>query len=527
MTLLTFLLFTGVVALVTWRLTRGDDHASEEGYFLAGRRLTGPVIAGSLLLTNLSTEQLVGLNGAAFEDGISVMAWEVVAAIALVLLALMFLPRYLKSGVATVPQFLEERYGKTTRTVTTLIFVAAYALILLPIVLYTGARGLNGMLDVANLTGISDEAANLWISVWVIGIVGSIYAIWGGLRTVAVSDTLNGFGLLVGGVLITVFGLQAVAGNGGSVLEGWTSMRSQHPEMFRSLGTNEQSVPWHTLFTGVLILNLFYWTTNQQIIQRTFGARNLAEGQKGVLLAGLFKVLAPAILVIPGIIAFTLFAGQGVDKDGAYGLLVRTVLPAPLTGFFAAAMVGAILSSFNSALNSTATLYSLGIYKSKLNPSAGHKKVVRAGRICGVIVAVFAMSTAPLLIRAGGIFQYLQEMNAIYFIPLFAVVLVGLLNKTASERAALITLAFSLSAMILGSFVFKGAIESQMNFFHYVGLVFALSVVVMLVSGAIWPRETPYQQVHSGDVDMTPWPYARIAGIGLVAVVVGIYALFA
>jgi SSS family solute:Na+ symporter len=527
MTLLTFLLFTGIVAFVTWRLTRGDDHSSEEGYFLAGRRLTGGVIAGSLLLTNLSTEQLVGLNGAAFADGLSVMAWEVVAAVALVALALFFLPRYMKSGIATVPQFLEERFGATTRGVTTMIFVIAYAFILLPIVLYTGARGLNGMLDVASLTGIANETANLWISVWVIGIVGSIYAIWGGLRTVAVSDTLNGFGLLVGGVSITVFGLLAVAGDGGGLFEGWAKLRSEHPGMFQSLGTNEQSVPWHTLFSGVLILNLFYWTTNQQIIQRTFGAKNLAEGQKGVLLAGVFKILAPAILVIPGIIAFHLFASQGIDKDAAYGLLVRTVLPAPLTGFFAAAMVGAILSSFNSALNSTATLYSLGIYKGKLNPNATHERVVKAGKWCGIIVALFAMSTAPLLTRAGGIFQYLQEMNAIYFVPLFCVVLVGLLNKTASERAALVALTFSLVAMILGSFVFKEAIEAQMNFFHYVGLVFVLSVVVMLVTGKMYPRATPYEQQYSGDVDMTPWGPSRVFGICLVGIVLGIYAIFA
>ena len=188
MVLVSFALFTGMIAVITYAMTRGDDHASSDGYFLAGRRLTGPFIAGSLLLTNLSTEQMVGLNGAAFTDGFSVMAWEVIAVCALVLMGLFFLPRFLKSGVATVPQFLEERFDQGTRTITTLIFLIAYAVILLPIILYTGARGLNGMLDMAALTGIESEMGIITFTVLLVGLIGTAYAIFGGLRTVAVSD---------------------------------------------------------------------------------------------------------------------------------------------------------------------------------------------------------------------------------------------------------------------------------------------------------------------------------------------------
>ena len=268
MTLFTFLFFTAFVGLLTWLLTRRDDHATSTGYFLAGRTLTGGYIAGSLLLTNLSTEQLVGLNGAAFTDGVAVMAWEVVAGASLVVMALYFLPKYLRSGIATIPEFLENRFDGLTRTLTSFIFILAYAAILLPIILYTGATGLMGILDLKSLTGIQSDAVLLWVTVWFIGIVGSIYAIFGGLRTVAVSDTLNGFGLLVGGVLITIFGLNAV-GDGG-VLRALGELKAAHPEKFNSLGGPKSSVPFSTLFTGVLLLNLFYWTTNQQIIQRTF-----------------------------------------------------------------------------------------------------------------------------------------------------------------------------------------------------------------------------------------------------------------
>jgi len=337
-TVASFLFFTGMVAVCTVVMTRRHDHRSSTGYFLAGRNLTFPFIAGSLLLTNLSTEQMVGLNGAAFKDGFCVMVWEVVAVLALVLMAVFFLPKFLRSGIATVPQFLEKRFDAGTQVISNLIFLIAYAVILLPIILYTGARGLGWMLDMQGLTGIQNETTILWLTVWFVGLIGATYAILGGLRTVAVSDTLNGIGLLVGGFLITWFGLQAISGqlgDGKGIFEGMRILREQQGGKFNSIGGPDTSVPFHTIFTGILLLNLFYWCTNQQIIQRTFGARNLSEGQKGVLLTGFFKLLGPIYLVIPGIMALVLFSqNPDVKPDTAYGMLVRKVLPAPLTGFF-------------------------------------------------------------------------------------------------------------------------------------------------------------------------------------------------
>ena len=525
-TLLSFFFFTGLVGLLTVFLTRGDDHATSEGYFLAGRRLTGGIIAGSLLLTNLSTEQLVGLNGAAFNDGICVMAWEVVAAVSLVIMALFFLPKYLKSGITTVPQFLEERFDSHTRTITTLIFVIAYAGILLPIILYTGATGLIGILDIKSITGLQSDSVVLWMTVWLIGILGSLYAIFGGLRTVAVSDTINGFGLLVGGVAISYFGLLAVAGPEGGAWQGLQVLRESQPEKFNSIGGSQQSVPFSTLFTGVLLLNLFYWTTNQQIIQRTFGASSLSEGQKGVLLAGLFKVLAPLILVLPGIIAYHLYAADDLPGDHAYGTLVRNVLPVWLTGFFAAVMVGAILSSFNSALNSTATLFSLGVFKGLLKPDASQSQVIAAGKWCGWLVAIAAMSSAPLLAGQESIFGYLQKMNALYFIPIFSVMLVGMYSKYVPAEAANLALIVGFAAIGLGYFVFDDFVN-RMHEYHFIGAVFAALVALMLAIGAARPRSTPYQQEYSGDVDLTPWPLAKPLGLALVLWVLWIYYYFA
>ena len=326
MILVSFLFFTGLVAAITWWLTRKDDHATSEGYFLAGRSLTWPLIAGSLLLTNLSTEQMVGLNGAAFTYGFSVMVWEVVAVLALVAAALFFLPRFLKSGVSTVPEYLEIRFDHQTRLITDFIFLIAYAVILLPIILYTGATGLIGILDVQGMLGLQSHQQTLWVIVWLVGIIGSLYALFGGLRTVAVSDLLNGIGLLAGGLMITWFGLKTLGD--GSFLEGLAALGRGNEDRFNSIGGADSSVPIGTVFSGVLLLHLFYWTTNQQIIQRTFGASSLAEGQKGVLATGFLKLFGPMYLVIPGMIAFAMFAGQDVRADHSYGLLVNTVLPA-------------------------------------------------------------------------------------------------------------------------------------------------------------------------------------------------------
>jgi len=527
MTIASFLFFTGLVGALTWWITRRDDHATTAGYFLGGRSLTYPLIAGSLLLTNLSTEQMVGLNGAAFQDGLAVMVWEVVAVVALVAMALFFLPRFLRGGVSTVPEFLAIRFDNQTQVLTNLVFLTAYVGILLPIILYTGATGMIGILDVKSLLGIESDAVALWLIVWMVGLIGSVYALFGGLRTVAVSDTLNGFGLLVGGFMIAVFGLLALGGDAG--LTGGLRAVGDLPGPYRnSIGGSETSVPFHTVFSGILLLHLFYWTTNQQIIQRTFGAASLAEGQKGVLLTGGLKLLGPIYLVLPGIIAFALYAGEDIKPDHAYGRLVNDVLPAPLTGFFAAAMIGAILSSFNSALNSACTLFSLGIYRAVFRPDATEKAVVRSGMVFGWIVALAAMGIAPLLASTESIFAYLQRMNGMYFIPIFAVVVVGMVTRRVPALAAKAALVTGLIAIAVGYFVPPfDAIVAQMHEFHFLGLVFSYLVIFMLIVGEVRPRATPWEQADVKAVDMTPWPHARLVGVVLVLAVLALYAVFA
>ncbi len=540
MTLISFLGFTLFAAFLTFLITRGDEKRSSDGFFLGGRSLTFPVIAGSLLLTNLSTEQMVGLNGAAFKDGLCVMAWEVVAVIALVVMALFFLPRFLKAGITTVPQFLENRFDRATQTLANMIFLIAYAFILIPIILYSGAVGLSQMLDLKSLTGITEpvtilgtavdpDTVILWGTVFMIGIMGSLYARFGSLKTLAVLDTINGVGLLIGGFMIAGYALDRVSDHGG-VLEGFRQLQAANPSRLNSIGSSETSVPFSTLFSGVALLNLFYWCTNQQIIQRTFGASSLAEGQKGVLLTGLLKLLGPIYLVLPGIVAYHLFAKDGIANDMAYGTLVREVLPPHLTGFFAAVMVGAILSSFNAALNSTSALFSIGLYHHVINPRGSDQEMVRAAKVFVVCIAIAAMFVAPLLAGQKSIFAYLQDMNAIYFIPIFAVVVVGMLHPRVPARAAFSAMLLGLVMIAVKYFVpgVGPVVDRAFTYnFHFLGFVFVMLVALMVAWTWVAPRAEPWKLETSTPIDMTPWRAAPWASLALVLIVVAIYASFA
>lgn len=330
MAIISFIVFTTMVAGVSWYLTRRKEQRSADGYFLGGRSLTAGVIASSLLLTNLSTEQIVGLNGQAYTEGILVMCWETLAAIAMVVTALFLLPRYLKGGITTVPQFLAIRYDTMTKTLASGLFLSGYVVVLLPIVLYSGALAIVTMFDIPTALGISQTMA-LWLCVWGIGILGSIYAIFGGLSAVVYSDTINAIGLFIGGIMIPFFGFAYIGG--GSVTEGITTLYNSNPEKWNAIGGKDATVPFSTIFSGMMLVQLFYWGTNQAIIQRALAAKDLREGQKGLLLAAFFKILGPLILVIPGMIAYHLFKGELDIPDQAYPMLVKTVLPIALVGF--------------------------------------------------------------------------------------------------------------------------------------------------------------------------------------------------
>ena len=362
LSIISFLGFTLLVAFVAWYATRGTDEKSADGFYLGGRSLGALTIAGSLLLTNLSAEQIVGLNGQSFAEGVLVMAWETLAAIAIVITAIFLLPKYMRSGITTIPEFIEGRFDHQTRAILAVLFLIAFGVVLLPTILYSGSLAFSTMFDLPELLGISQSGV-IWLCVWAIGIIGIIYALFGGLKAVAVSDLINAIGLLIGGLMIPIFGLSMIGD--GSMIDGWNTLWDSNPEKFDAVGGIISSIPFGTIFTGMMIAQVYYWGTNQSILQRVFGAKSLAEGQKGMMTAAFVKFLIPVIVVLPGIIAWHLFDGNLENADQAYPALVKKVLPTVFIGFFAAVLFGAVLSSFNSLLNSSATLFGSDLYISK------------------------------------------------------------------------------------------------------------------------------------------------------------------
>jgi len=524
--ILSFVGFTVLVAVIAYYATRKTDEKSSDGYFLGGRSLTAGVIAGSLLLTNLSTEQIVGLNGSAYADGILVMAWETLAAIAMVITAVFLLPKYLKGGISTIPSYLEDRFDTTTKAMTSGLFLSGYAIVLLPIVLYSGSLGISGMFNLPEMLGIT-EWQSVWLCVWSIGIIGSIYAIFGGLKAVVVSDSINAIGLLIGGLLIPVFGLMAIAEDG-SVSGGLSKLTSEFPEKLDAIGGQDSSIPFATIFTGMMLVQLFYWGTNQQIIQRALGAKNLAEGQKGLTLAAFIKILGPIIVVLPGIIAYHKWGGEVLaNNDIAYPRLVAEVLPAPLVGFFAAVMFGAILSSFNSALNSCVTLFGIDIYKQYINNEAEESKVVSVGKKFGIVLAIFSMFVAPFLYYASdGLFGYLQTVNGAYSIPILTVIVVGFLTKRVPAIAAKVGIVFSFVFYVTYIILSKGLEMDFPHFLHVQFACFVVTVILMLVIGRIRPRAADFVQEYTRAVDVTPWRYVKPVGLGICIVVISTYIIF-
>lgn len=540
--------FTSLVGVISWYATRTTNEKSADGYYLGGRSLGAITIAGSLLLTNLSAEQIVGLNGQAFTEGILVMAWETLAAVAMIITALVLLPKYMRSGITTIPQFIEKRFDKQTKIILSVLFLFAYGLVLLPTILYSGSLAFSSMFDLPSVFGISQNAT-IWICVWSIGIIGSIYAIFGGLKAVAVSDLINAIGLLIGGILIPYFGLKLIGD--GSIGGGLDILWNEHPEKFNLKGDVDASIPFGTIFTGMILAQMYYWGTNQSILQRVFGAKNLKEGQKGVILAALVKFLIPIVVVLPGVIAWHVFDGNLPKADLAYPELVRKVLPASMIGFFAAVLFGAVLSSFNSLLNSSATLFGFDLYKQLFNKYASAEQTVKAGKRFGLGLAIISLCIAPFIAKApDGLFAYIQESLGSLSVPILAVVFVGIYTRKVPALGAKIVLTAGVIMYLISQFVISPLMidaalaeaatngitdakelnvikaEAYPHFLHIMGILFLINVGIMLLVAKLRPKTTPYVPEITKEIDTTPWKYALLAGVIITVIVLSTYFIF-
>ena len=518
-TLVSCVFFMGIVAFVSYQKTKGIAD-TKDGYFLAGRGLTGVFIAGSMVLTNLSAETLIGLNGSAYGYNMSSMAWEVTATIATIVMALVFLPRYLSGAFTTLPQFLSNRFGDDVRRMTVVVFMVGYGLITIPSVLYSGSIAVLQLFDIPNLLKIS-YSSGLTMTIVCVGIIGAIYAVFGGLKAVAVSDTLNGVGLLIIGVTVPVFGFMALGD--GSLSAGVNEVLTTHTEKLNAIGGPTDPTPFSTLFTGMIFANLFYWGTNQYVIQRTLGAVSLAEGQKGVLYSGYFKLLVPFFMMVPGIIAFHLYGGELQSIDLAYPHLVKNVLPVYMSGFFLAVLLGAVFSSFNSLLNSAATLFVLDIYQPYKKTTMSDQQLIKVAKIASVVIALFSFVVSPLLQYAPeGLFQVIRVFTGFYNIPVITVVLVGLFTKRVPGVAAKVAITFHVIAYAILKFV----IDVDINFIHIYAILFFIELGIMLGIGYLIPMDKPWKFVNQSKVDMTPWRYGFPVAITMVSCTVIIYLLF-
>ena len=530
LTLVSCAFFMALVAFISYRQSK-DESNSRDGYFLAGRGLSAVFIAGSLLLTNLSAEQLIGLNGSAYGFNLSSMAWEVTAAVATIAMAFVFLPRYLAGAFSTLPEFLNNRFDDDVRRLTVVLFMLGYGLVTIPSVLYSGSIAVLQLFDIPAMFDIS-YSKSVALTIVVIGSVGGVYAIFGGLRAVAVSDTLNGLGLLLIGIAVPILGLSLLGE--GSAVTGLKIIATTKTEKLNAIGSSDDPTPFATLFTGMIFANLFYWCTNQYVIQRTLGAKSLAEGQKGVLFSGFFKVLVPFMMMIPGVIAFHLYGGpdstSGLTSiDLAYPQLIRDVLPNYASGFFLAVLLGAVFSSFNSLLNSAATLFCLDVYepwkKSRGHTNVSDQHILKVAKIASIVIALFSFVVAPLLQFApDGLWQIIRIFTGFYNIPVITIVIVGLFTNHVPALGAKVVIGFHVIAYGLLKFVLNDVVT--VHFIHLYGILFVAEVLIMLVIGYVFPVSTPWTYKNIEKVDMQPWRLGVPCATTLVSCVIGLYLLF-
>ncbi|MDX9764006.1 MAG: solute:sodium symporter family transporter [Chiayiivirga sp.] len=453
-----FLGLTALVALATWWRYRKEGRAADsaQDFFLAGRRLGWPFIAGSLLLTNISAEQIVGMNGA---QNMLQIWWELGAIAGLLVLAKVLIPLYYRHGCTTTTELLERRLpnGASLRRTVSVLFLLGYLFILLPMVLYTGARFMQSMfqLDLPILAIVALFAC-----------AGLAYAALGGLRAIAISDTYMGVVLLVMGALVTGFALDRI---------GW-DFSGIPAERLTPFGRPDSDIPWPTLLTGMVLAHVFYWGTNMLIAQRALAARDIREAQKGIYAAALFKLVTPLIVVLPGIIAFKLYGDIG---DDAYGRLVGDVLPPWLAGAFAAAITGAVLSSYNAGLNSAAALYAVDLHLPLFNPRADGKRV---GQIVQWIAMLVSLALVPLYENVESIIATLQQLNGLYSMPVLAAFFVAIFVRGADATAIRIALVFGVVLYAVFTFAW-----TPLHYLHLMFITFVATVAVAIGLGR-WVR---------------------------------------
>ncbi len=492
-----------VIGISLWNSRKED---TSEDYFLAGRGLTWWLVGFSLIASNISSEHFVGQAGKGFgPSGLAVASFEWIAAITLVFVAIFFLPKFLRSGIYTIPEFLEYRYNPTARAIMAFFMMLAYVVVAMATVLYSGAIALKAIFGIDTLLGI-----------WLIGLLAGAYTIYGGLKAVVWSDLLQGAALLLGGVIVTILGFEAVGGVG-SFLE------ANADRLHVIMPADTPDYPWTILLVGIWVPNLFYWGLNQFITQRTLGSKSVAEGQKGILFAAMIKLLIPFIIVFPGIMAWQLYGSQITDMNEAYPVLMRNLLPAGLRGIMFAALFGAVMSSLDSMLNSASTIFTIDLYKRHWKPDADPQKLVLFGRIMTGVFVLIACLWAPLLANMESVFDYVQTFWGFISPGIVAVFIFGIFIKRTPSSAAVTGMLSSIPIYAVLTY----APWPGLDYTNNMGITCLLVMLLMGIITWLKPLTTPVELPVRTDIDVTPSRGVKAWGLSIVAVTVLLYIVFA
>ena len=521
------------IAFRAVRKGRKKNEASfkdSEEYFLGGRDLGWFVIGASLFASNIGSEHLVGLAGQGASGDFVAAQFELLASLILLILGWLFVPFYLKSGVFTMPEFLERRYSSAARNYLSWVSIVAYVLTKISVTIAAGGIVFTALLGI-----------DFWTGAILIVLITGVYTVLGGLKAVVYTDMIQMFILIGGAIGVTVFGLQEVGG-----LEVLSSkVSSDHLSLWRPL--SDEAFPWTGILFGAPILGVWYWCTDQFIVQRVLSAKDLDNARKGTIFAGYLKLLPLFIFVLPGVIAYALSIGpdaplsfpmeDGKEQyDAALPVLVMQVLPTGLRGLVVAGLLAALMSSLSSVFNSCSALFTIDIYK-KFRPETPERRLVLVGQVATVVLVVLGLAWIPMLnILEGGLFQKLQSIQAYIAPPIAAVFLLGLFIRRLNGFGAMASL---LTGAVLG--VARLILElnkaelsgfwlwySDINFLHFALFLFALCSVVLVVASLITTQDdNPDIELVTYQRSSTPFKMSNVVlSVGLVAAILLLWWIF-
>ena len=515
--------FALVFGIAWWASLRERSQNESTDYFLAGRDVGWFVVGASLFASNIGSEHLIGLAGSGFAEGLPVAQYEILAGIALLLLGWLFVPFYLKSNVATMPEFLEKRYDSKSRMYLSVISIIGYVLTKISVTIYAG--------------GIVFEAIGIdfWLGAFILVVVTGIYTVFGGLKAVVYTDMVQMFVLLGGALAITFFGLQQLGGIG----ELTRIVEPDYFSLWRS--SSDTNYPWTGILFGAPILGIWYWCTDQFIVQRVLSAKGEEEARKGTIFAGYLKMLPLFLFVMPGIVAYALVE-QGTlqinEPNDTLPVLAKAVLPLGLRGLVVAGLFAALMSSLSSVFNSCSTLITLDFYK-KIKPDASERRLVLVGQVSTVILVVLGLLWIPFMeYFSDQLFLYLQSVQSYIAPPITAVFLLGLfykrLNGTGAIASLLSGFAIGLTRFLLE--LYKSSLTgfwydiATINFLHFALLMFVICSVI-LITVSLFTAKPDEEQIK--DViyqktidDVTATAKGRWLTVGLIAIILGLWLFF-